>query len=187
MKKTRAGKVVSKLVRKSRNIDVGNKAGALEKQWRGLLESKEDQDMEQQKGTITTAILSLPTVSLKQEQQGKSPRMSPPPCLSVISSPSPKSINVLGEDTSSSTLKQQTHQRPPLVVAKQPSPKLDAMALLEDMMPRVDLVQSWSSSEPRGDVHSYSRKVTVSHRRFISESGTSYTTTTCPLLPTTVA
>ncbi len=171
MKKTRAGKVVSKLVRKSRDIVVGTKAGALEKRWRGLLESKEDQDMLQQEGTTT--ILSLPTVSSKQQQQPpKLPAVSSSFSTAVVS-PSPKSKNLLV--VSSSTLKQ--NQRPPLAVAK-PSPKLDAMALLEDVMPRVDLSLSQSSAESSG-VHSYSRQVTVSHRHSTAESGR-YTTTTSP-------
>ncbi len=172
MKKTRAGKVVSKLVRKSRDIVVGNKAGALEKRWRGLLESKEDQDMMQQEGTTT--MLSLSTVLSKQQQQPpKLPAVSSSLSTAVVSPP-PKSINLL-EDSSSSTLKQ--NQRPPLVVAK-PSPKLDAMALLEDVMPRVDLSLFQSSSESSG-VHSSSRQVTVSHRHSTAESGR-YTTTTSP-------
>ncbi len=171
MKKTRAGKVVSKLVRKSHDVVVGNRAGALEKRWRDLLEFKGGQEVMQEEGTTaSTVVVSPSTVSYLQQEPVASKRH--PPKTPTSTAAPPRSINLV-EDSSSSTSR---HQRPPLVVAKS-SPKLDTMALLEDvMLPRSNLSPRPFSSPPQSTesssgVHSSERQAAVSQGRPTAQSG----------------
>ncbi len=168
MKNARAGKIVSKLVRKSHDVVVSNRAGALEMRWRGLLESK-DQNAVQEEGiavAATTAVTSpSSTVSYLQQEPVSSLKHQPPNVQAQNTVAPPKSTNLVEDLLTSSTSK---YQHPPLVVAN-PTPKLDAMALLEDvMLPGFDsstcLLNSPQPTESNGTHSSSAQQIAVPKR-----------------------
>ncbi len=173
MKKTRAGKVVSKLVRKSHDAVVGNRAGALERRWRDLLELQGSQEVVMRdEGTTASTMVAAASPSavsyLKQEPVAASKKQHPP--KPPTSTQPPRSM----VEDSSSTLRHQ--QRLPLVVPK-PSPKLDAMALLEDvMLPGSSLSPQPFRSPPQSadsssGVYSSERQAAVPQWRPTTQSG----------------